>query len=112
MRVAWYQSTDPVNRHVAKELAAKYGTPLWYVNVYDANSTDESEPFICDFDSIPDDAKQLAMAYLTRPSGQPRYVHSYNLDDDEIAALHARGVAVHRRLDEDLFASLARTAAA
>lgn len=72
-----------------------------------------SDHYVCDFDSIHDDEKPRSLKVLSELAERSTIVlHSYHLEEEQAAALRARGFMVRRSLDENLFKDLVHVEAA
>jgi hypothetical protein len=110
---ALYVSNDAVNRTVAEELARKAGVQLTPVEAFGHIKLPARDmPVIVEWDSIQPLCRAAVLQQLLAPSPHTHHIHSYNLDDIDTRELQNHGVLVHRRLDQNLFATLAPVRAA
>jgi hypothetical protein len=105
-----YLTTDPVNAAHAEGLAEANGIPLEVADPRDLPRLErEQAPVILDWDHLPPE-------YRTRLLNGTRVtvlaVHGYGIPDSVASFLPRRGVICSRRLDNELFAALARARAA
>jgi hypothetical protein len=99
-----YLSTDEVNQDLAERLAAKSRVGLDLVSPRDPAPNGEYDAVVYDLDSWPQPQRAEVLSRLG--NGRTLHavaVHSYSLDEDQVEALRAQGVFVHRRLDAEVF---------
>jgi hypothetical protein len=100
-------SLDPVNEHLALELAESFDDTLCPLYPKDGPPDGLFDAVIYDLDHWPADCRRGLLAGLCQePPPCPVAVCSYNLDEGEIKALNVRGVAVFTRLGPDVFRAL------
>jgi len=102
-------TNDEVNRFSTKQMAQEEGLQIQLRSFYDPIPDGECEQVLYDLDSVPADRRDSVLSRLI--GGQPSHevaVHSYNLTDEEEAALLKSGVLVLPRLDYDKVADFFR----
>jgi hypothetical protein len=105
MLVAYF-TTDEVNRSLALEMARQQGLTLLPVEPRDG-PPDEVDALLFDWDYWPVPRREAALAELLAGAGRrPVALHSYHVEAAQAEGLRRRGVAVHRRLQPDVFRSL------
>jgi hypothetical protein len=111
VRIA-YLTTDEVNESTACRMAAACGVTLHPLLPRDAPPNGQFDAVLYDLDSLPPGGRQEVVSELVSnlPSC-PVAVHSYNLEDDVVHALHEKHVIVFRRLGHDLLSLLRRAVA-
>ena len=111
MRIA-YWTIDDVNLCVARDLAEAHDATIDHVMGREKESPEDADAVIYDavlydLDFIPNTMREEILARLAlAPVAVPVAVHSYNLDEAQIESLLARGVAVYRRLESEVFGNL------
>jgi hypothetical protein len=106
-----YLSTDEVNQDLALRLCEDGGAMLYLLTFQEIPVNGSFDAVVYDWDYLPAELRPDTQAHLlTGPLAYPVAVHGYNLDEGLIDALRRNGVAVHRRLEADVFASLQRAA--
>jgi hypothetical protein len=112
MRIA-YWSTDPVNLDLARNYADERALTLCPMFPRDRDAEETFDAAIYDLDFLGPDLRRRILADLSFvPHQHPVAVHSFNLEEFEIALLRKQGVAVRRRLEIELFELLCRPALA
>jgi hypothetical protein len=102
MRLA-YLTTDEVNQALAQEMAPRCGVSLCPLAPKDGPPDRGYDAVLCDWDSWPAERREELLAGLGGLRSGPVAVHSYSLDAAQADALRSRGVAVHRRLEKEVF---------
>jgi hypothetical protein len=103
MRIA-YLSTDEVNLALAAQMAEACDCQLYPLSPRDAAPDGSFGAVLCDLDYWPPERRQTLLAELqTGPTPRSTVVHSYNLSEEQAAALRASGIVVHRRLGLEVF---------
>ena len=104
-----YQTTDEVNFESAIRTARECGASLSRLPDSAARPSAAFAASLHDLDHV-DSRRGRAVVdeLLARPSLFPVAIHGYNLEDDEVAALHANGVIVSRTFDPELVRALCR----
>lgn len=101
---ASYLSADEVNQSHARSLGSMCGIDVSIVRPHDCPDTLSRPVLVCDFDSIPEGDKPTNMESLIALAARTTIVlHSYQLDDEEVAVLRAQGFIIRRYLDRKLF---------
>jgi hypothetical protein len=104
-----YLTHDEVNQHRARQLADAWGIELSPLFLKEAATAGPFAAIVHDLDCLPPTDRQgVLKGLLAGPLPWPAGVHSYSLEEAEVQALQARGVAVHRHLEEVVLALLAR----
>jgi hypothetical protein len=99
-----YLSTDEVNQDLALQMAAACDIRVELLSPRDPPPDGEFDALVYDLDYWPLPQRQEVLAeLLTGQAPHPVAVHTYNLDADQIDALRAKGMAVHRRLEPEVF---------
>jgi hypothetical protein len=102
-----YLTTDETNQAVAVQLAAESGVTLHAVAPKNVVPLECFDAVLYDIDYLPDALRATILAELQAgPSLPPRAVHSFNLEEDQEAALRRNGVVVLRRLQREMFLHL------
>jgi hypothetical protein len=108
MRIA-YLSTDEVNLDLARRWAKTCRCEVIALSPRDPLPDGGCEAAIYDLDFLPPTLRQQVLTNLFRgPQHCPVAVHSYNLDDQQVRDLRARGVFVRRRLERAILELLRR----
>jgi hypothetical protein len=111
MRIA-YLTTDELNRELAARAAKSCGADLDPTRPRTDRTPGPSVATIYDLDHLEAEHRQAVLDdLLSGRSPSPAAVHSYDLQDEVVAALHARGVVVSRRIGPEVFQQLCRLAA-
>jgi hypothetical protein len=106
MQIA-YLTLDEVNWHLAAQFALACGAELEQVLPKDPEPDGRFDAVLYDWDSLPPrQREQFLSRLLAGPLLCPVAVHSYNLDEDRVATLRRHGVAVHARLETEVFQCL------
>jgi hypothetical protein len=99
-----YVTTDEVNQAFAMQLAAECRVTLCPLAPQEAAQTAAFDAVVYDWDYLPLQRQQEILAeLLSGPALYPVAVHSYNLDEDQAAALRKHEVAVYRCLQPEVF---------
>jgi hypothetical protein len=106
MRIA-YLTLDEVNENLAALMAEKCGAALFPLTPRDPKPDGEFDAVLYDLDSFPPRHRKELLSELlsTRPL-HPVAVHSYQLEEDEQAALRRCGLLVCRHIDTAVFQAL------
>jgi hypothetical protein len=109
MRIA-YLTTDEVNQHLAKEMAAACRVTLCPLAPKDPPPDKEFDAVLYDWDYWPAEKRQEVLAEL-RAGRLPGAVavHGYNVEEGQAEALRGHAVAVYLGLRPELFRFLRRT---
>jgi hypothetical protein len=104
-----YFTTDEVNEWVAERLATECGMTLCSMFLKGRPVEEEFDALLFDWDFLPTAWREEAFTMLmTRPLDCPVAVHSYQLPENQVEALRAKGVQVRERLHRTLFHELFR----
>jgi hypothetical protein len=102
-----YLTTDEVNEDLALRMAAECGITLRPLALQGAPPDGEFDAVVYDWDYLPADHRKAILSNLLSGFTPYRVVlHGYHLEDDQVEALRANGVLVHRRLDLEVFEGL------
>jgi hypothetical protein len=103
-----YLTTDELNQHLALQMAEECGETLCPLWLSDAPPDGEFDAVVYDWDYLPAQRQQAILAaLLASRAPHPVAVHGYNVDEDCVEALRGQSVAVYRRLQPEVFRSLA-----
>src|SRR5262245_40996557 len=109
MRVA-YLTTDAVNEHFAKEMAAESGMTLIPLSLRDCLPGPDFDAVLYDWDHLPASQQDSVLTQiLATPAARPVVVHGYGLEEDLTQALRHNAVAVYRCLQPEAFQLLQLT---
>jgi hypothetical protein len=104
MRIA-YLTLDEVNETLATLMAEECGATLFCLMPRDPKPDGEFDAVLYDLDSLPPcHKKELLSELLSSPPLHPVGVHSFQLQEDEQAALRRGGLLVCRHIDSAIFA--------
>ena len=104
-----YLTLDEVNQDLAPRLAEACRATVHAWTPREALPAGAVDAVLIDLDSLPPQERQSILSgLLTRTAPYPVAVHSYNLEEGQVEALHHKGVAVHRRLTPALLRHLGR----
>jgi hypothetical protein len=110
MRVA-YMTTDVVNLDLAYTLAAECDAGLHPLFPKDKSLPEQIAGLVYDLDSLGSQRRrEIVEDLLATPLLYPVAVHSYNLEETEIASLQAAGVLVYRRLEAEVLMDVCQAA--
>jgi hypothetical protein len=110
MRIT-YQTTDELNGELAAQAGKACGVNLDVALPRPNRVSDPSAATLYDLDHLGHKNSQVVLeGLLSGRSRAPVAVHSYNLQDEEVAALHAHGVVVARRMQPEVIQQLCRVA--
>jgi hypothetical protein len=105
-----YVTMDEVNLAWATQFGEEFGALVIGVFPWNVGSNGTIDATVYDLDHLPTaDRRAILDRLLADDAHAPCAVHSYNLEDDLSKALRDVGVAVHLRLERDLFAALWRS---
>ena len=106
MRIA-YLTLDEVTENLATLMADECGATLFPLGPRDPKPDGEFDAVLYDLDSLPPPhRKELLSELLSSRPLRPVGVHSYQLEEDEQAALRRRGLLVCRHIDTAVFQAL------
>jgi hypothetical protein len=106
MQIA-YLTLDEVNENLATFMVEESGATLFPLRPRDPKPDSEFDAVLYDLDSLPPPYKnELLSVLLSSPLLRPVGVHSYQLEDDEAAALRRCGLLVSRRIEPAVFQAL------
>jgi hypothetical protein len=110
MRIT-YLTTDELNGELAARAGRAYGVDLDVAPPGPRRAPDPSAATLYDLDHLgPEDRRAVVDGLLSGHPPAPVAVHGYDLRDEEVAALHARGVVVARRIEPEVIRHLGRVA--
>jgi hypothetical protein len=108
MRIT-YLTTDELNGELAAQAGKACGADLAVALPRRNRAPDPSAATLYDLDHLgAENSRAVLEDLLSGRSPAPAAVHSYNLQDEEVAALHTRGVVVARRIEPELIQHLCR----
>jgi hypothetical protein len=106
MRIA-YLTLDEVNENLATLMADECGATLVRIEPRDPKPDGEFDAVLYDLDSLPPPhRKELLSVLLSSRPLQPVGMHSYQLEEDEQAALRRCGLLVSRHIEKAVFQAL------
>lgn len=106
MRVAYF-SIDEVNLSIARHLADLLDAIVDPIASKDKDPLRHADAVLYDLDSLTPCERRRTLASLAASRHcLPAAVHSYNLEEAQVLHLLARGIAVYRRLESQVFSHL------
>jgi hypothetical protein len=106
MRIA-YWTIDEVNLSLARDLAGVHDATTDQVTWKDRDSSRDADAVLYDLDALAATMRDdIVSCLVLSPLLLPVAVHSYHLEDAQIELLAARGIAVYRRLEAEVFGNL------
>jgi hypothetical protein len=110
MRIT-YLTTDELNKELAAQAGKACGVDLDVSLPGPSQTPDPSATTLYDLDHLgAENSRAVLEGLLSGRSAAPVAVHSYNLQDEDIAALRTRGVVVARRIGPEVIQHLCRVA--
>jgi hypothetical protein len=110
MRIT-YLATDELNGELAAQAGRACGVDLDVALSSPNGAPDPSAATLYDLDHREAESSRAVLeGILSGRSPAPVAVHSYNLQDEEVTAMHARGVVVARRIEPEVIHHLCRIA--
>jgi hypothetical protein len=98
-----YLTTDQVNHTLALGMAQKCGASLVHNPPGLARTNGALIAVLYDLDHLSEQDKEAVLAdHVAGPATVPVAIHSYNLGEDQLASLSAKGVIVARSLELEL----------
>jgi hypothetical protein len=106
-----YLTTDEVNLDLARRLAEACGATLYPLAFWESSLDGQLDAALYDWDFLPPSNRQEVLNGLhSGPLPCPVALHGYCLEEGQEEALHRRGIAVHRRLEPEVFQVLRQAA--
>jgi hypothetical protein len=107
-----YLTADEVNHTLALRMAQKCGVSLVHNPSGCARTNGTLDARLYDLDHVSRQQKEAILTdLLSGPTTVPVAVHSYNMGEDQMATLSAKGVTVARSLEPDLVRRLCEASA-